>query len=151
MKTTLDKKIQAAAEQAATQSSIKTPIFLFGESQSSNRQGKYFDGEDPYRENLIEFYSVGEGGKIHHEKQIYMITEPSLGTPPEVTAEMEKVYDEFRKKHPGHKVIVLGIEWSNKPLRDRIDAAILKYQKDHKAHKVLPAYAEHSKKAENER
>ena len=121
---------------------IKTPIFLFRENLSRNRQGNYFDGEDPYRENWYEFYSIGNGGKIIREKQIYMITDWSYGTPDVVNAVIETFYGSFCEAHSGHTVIVLGIECSGKPIRDRVDDSIRRYMKDHRSHKILPAYKE---------
>ena len=135
----------ADAKVKSEQSSIKSPVFLFGKNESHNRQGNYFDGEDPYRENIFEFYSLRDDGQVQREKTIRMDTEPGYGTPKVVSVAIEAFYEKFRQKHPGHPIVVLSITdrsriHHDKTLQERVDDAIRKYREDHRAEKLLPAY-----------
>ena len=136
----MNNQLATARNEIITPNFIKTAIFLFQENRSTNHIGNYFDGQDPYRQNWIDFYSIQEGKRIHHEKQIFMNTETSFGFPPAVREKIEEFYNNFRMQNAGHTIIVLPIGCDDSiPIRKRVDDAIRRYAQTKKVYKILPA------------
>lgn len=146
----LSSKIQFAKDRASEQTAseeLKDPIYLFEDDHSETRPGK--PGEDKsYYCCWFEFYSFEQS---FHENQIYEVSErvPSYEY---INEQKEKIYHEFRKKHPDHPVVVLKMEpLEGMSARVRMDEALKKYRKDFNALKKLSAYKDLTKAEEPQR
>ena len=119
----------------------KTPLFLFRLNLSSNHIGNYFDGEDPYRQYDIRYYTFGANGKAQFAGSVWLQDERFCTSTAAQNAD-DEVLNKYAKRHPGHKIIVLSIDSRSPetPIETLMNKAIHNYMKFHRVHRIVPAY-----------
>lgn len=117
------------------------PAYLFEDNRSHDRLRHPGDANSADFCNWYEYYSIDEKGKSRHEDRIYKFS--VHGTPlKDLESIKAQIYHDFCRRNPDREVIVLSLERSDMSARSRMNDAIQKYEKDHKAIKVFPAYTE---------
>ena len=138
-KPALSDRIHAAEQKVSVQHDDTPEVFLFREDRSGDRMGKPSDSNNVYHAEWYEFYSVGESGQPQHESTSLNFYDNFRWVPGGNNLGEVDAFWRFGQKHPGHKVVVLNIEYSNKDLAARIADAVTAYEADQKAFMVQPA------------
>lgn len=131
--------IQSAERKVDVQHDDTPEVLLFREDRSGNRVGKPGDSKNVYHAEWYEFYSMGANGKPQHECTSLNFYDNLRWVPGGNNLGEVDAFWCFGQKHPGHNVVVLNIEYSNRSLADRIADAVSVYKADHKAFLVQPA------------
>lgn len=139
VKEEVDRKIQKGTKKeyiSVHSEEIETnKVFLFRTEIVLDREGNYFDGEDPYRQYEFQYFSVGEKDNLIIEKQIFHSGKKYQHD--EKPYEEEKVFlEEFANRHQGKNIVVLSLD--NEAQRNgAIQKAFSDYKKYGQVYKIL--------------
>lgn len=114
-------------------------IYLFQINASHNREGNYFDGEDPYRVVDVSFYMMDEYKTCQCVKKIHDTSEycyggDSLLEPEASLPEIKDFYKNFSANNPDKEIVVIKIRRPYATVNyDLLNLYLERYHKDKKS------------------